>query len=148
MNQLFAQATRNLAFSLQLTKLQCHTLLRIREFELEAKARGIKPFPTSWNDARREADDWNDWWTLYRGNLCVIDVDQMRGLEGKGLVFWHRNPEGAASGFGGPTTAGRLVTELLIEAGLSLDGTITPLIQKRLGFELNQKAIAKKEQMT
>lgn len=147
MNQLFAQATRNIAFSLQLSKLQCHALLRVMEFELEAKERGIEPFPPSWKKAQDEKSSWTDWWTLYRGHLCVIDVSQLRALEGKGLVFWHRNAEGTASGFGGFTKAGRLTTELLIEAGMSVDSTVTPLIQKRLGFEMNQKAIAKKEQL-
>lgn len=105
MNIKLAEATTSIAFALQLSKRQCNSLLRLA-------AAGDTPA------ARME-------------RLLIISVDGLRGLERKGLVFWHHDSQGQPNGFGGMTEAGRLTAALLKEAGLTVENTNTPLVLKR-----------------
>lgn len=110
MNANFAQYTTGTAFSINLSKLQCNALLRV--------------------DAAGEIDGTFKQWC--DSNLDVLQVGTLRPLEARGLVFWHRKPDGSANGFGGLTAAGRLTVGLLKEAGLTIENTNTVSVLKRL----------------
>lgn len=55
----------------------------------------------------------------------IVGVDSLRGLDRRGLVFWKRDEQGMANGFGGMTKAGELVVQLLMEAGMTIENTNT-----------------------
>lgn len=103
MNAKFSEATTSIAFALTLSKRQCNSLLRL----LDEKQTNME-------------------------RLWICSVDGLRPLERKGLVFWHHDESGNACGFGGMTPAGRLVAQLLIEAGLTIENTNTSLVNKRI----------------
>lgn len=102
MNRAFTENTTSVAFLLQLSKRQCNSLLRLAE------------------EAGLRERTW------------VVSVDGLRGLDRRGLVFWHTDDKGQPNGFGGMTEAGRLVARLLVEAGLTVENTNTALVLKRL----------------
>lgn len=96
MNKVFSEATTSTAFLLTLTKRQCNTLLR-----LHADAECIAA-----------------------AHVCIVGVDNLRGLDRRGLVSW-RYENGQPNGFNGLTRAGQLMAELLLEAGLTVENTNT-----------------------
>lgn len=103
MNLLFAEATTSVAFNLSLSKRQCYALLALRR---------------TGNDARVAT--------------FVLGVDTLKPLDSKGLVRWHRDADGAPCGFAGLTNAGKLVADLLHEAGVTEESCLTSSISKRL----------------
>lgn len=109
LNEKFAAATTGMAFMLTLSARQCNTLLRLAEAE-------------SCGDPR----------AAERMRLWVIGVDGLNGLYRRGLVFWHQDADGKPNGFGGMTEAGRVVVSLLKIAGMSVEGTNTPMVQRRM----------------
>lgn len=62
----------------------------------------------------------------------IVQVDSLRSLDRRGLVFWHQDATGRACGFGGLTEAGRLVAALLVEAGLTVEATNTTGVIRRM----------------
>ncbi len=66
-------------------------------------------------------------------NFPFHTVGTLRTLEARGLVFWHRDASGKASGFGGLTRAGRIMVLLLREAGLTVENTNTVSVLRRMG---------------
>lgn len=107
MNEQFAQATTSVAFSLQLSKIMVNTLLRVALNEMV------------------DAEDRKEYWG-------VVQVHHLQALERRGLVYWKYDAFGRCEGFGGLTQAGHIVCALVQEAGLSIENTNTPLVQKRL----------------
>lgn len=103
MNKTFAEYTTSVAFSLQLSKRQCNTLLRLEEcFDSEAKR-----------------------WRNSQVSYYVVQVDSLKPLEARGLVYWNRDEQGHANGFAGLTQAGQLALCLIKEAGLTIENTNT-----------------------
>lgn len=111
MNTKFADATTGMAFAMVLSKRMCNSLLRLYLHGNDSTER-------SW----------------------VIGVDGLNGLHRKGLVYWHQDEDGRSNGFGGLTEAGALTAMLLIEAGLTVEVTNTPMVIKRMGWEDERKA--------
>lgn len=107
MNSVFAESTTSVAFVLTLSKRACNTLLRLHE----SKGR----------------DDVND--PAYIG---VVSVDSLKPLLARGLVFWHQDDAGRPNGFGGMTRAGQIVADLLLEAGMTIENTNTPMVTRRI----------------
>lgn len=102
MNKAFAECTTSTAFLLTLSKRQCNTLLRLAEGGVE-KADGH-----------------------------IVQVDSLRGLDRRGLVFWHQDVGGKKNGFGGMTKAGELVAAMLVEAGMTVENTNTLSVLARI----------------
>jgi hypothetical protein len=109
MNERLAQATTSVAFLLNLSRRQCNSLLRLKEFATE---RGD--------------------FAMGDPNNSIVQVDGLKGLESRGLVWWERDSNGVCCGFRGMTKAGKLVAELLVEAGLTVDNTNTGFVLRRL----------------
>lgn len=106
MNGTFAEYTTSVAFSIQLSKNQCNTLLRIaRDFDPKATPMDTKT------------------WMLQVGTLHALEV--------RGLVYWNR-VNGKCEGFRGLTKAGELMVNLLAEAGLTIENTNTTSMIRRL----------------
>lgn len=106
MNCTFAEYATSVAFSIQLSKNQCNTLLRVaRDFDPHAKV--------------GESKTW------------MLQVSTLQTLEARGLVFWNRL-NGQAHGFGGLTKAGELMVGLLEEAGMTVDNTNSASMLRRL----------------
>lgn len=105
MNVLFAESTTSGAFFLSLSQNHCNALLRLYKNGLESK----------------------------RGDyLWSHDVGTFKGLENRGLVLWKRDASGLACGMEGLTEAGKLVAQLLVEAGMTLENTLSPRVKARL----------------
>lgn len=65
------------------------------------------------------------------GGWCVFhSLATIHALEARGLVVYQRDERGCAN-FGGVTKAGELVTDLLIEAGLTVESTNSVSVLKR-----------------
>lgn len=121
MNKVFAEATTSTAFLLTLTKRQCNTLLRLRAHEQKFgkpdKLRALQP--------KDERDDGP-------ASINIVQHDSLTGLRSRGLVFWHHDETGRCAGFGGLTKAGELMSDLLAEAGLTIENTNTLSVLRRL----------------
>lgn len=122
-NQVFAEATTSTAFVLTLTKRQCNTLLRLRAHE----AKYGKPERFKRNGPQDGTLDKDA--PAYIG---VVQTDQLHALLHRGLVFWFTDHKGRASGFGGLTKAGELAADLCLEAGMTIEGTNTISVLKRI----------------
>jgi hypothetical protein len=106
MNSAFAEYSTSAAFALVLSKNQCNHMLRL--------------------DGLPEGED------VTAQVAGLLTVGSLRSLEAKGFVHWGRNEEGKPRGFMGLTKAGRLMVDLLKEAGLSVSNTNTVSMLKRL----------------
>jgi hypothetical protein len=122
-NQVFAEATTSTAFVLTLTKRQCNTLLRLRSHE----AKYGKP---KHHERERPRDGTLD--KDAPAYIGVVQTDQLHALLHRGLVFWFTNHKGQPNGFGGLTKAGELAADLCIEAGMTIEGTNTISVLKRI----------------
>lgn len=116
MNAIFAEATTSTAFLLALSKRQCNTLLRLRADKEQFGDGYAKPR----FDPKAHA------------HAMIVSVDSLSGLLDRGLVFWHQDEKGQNNGFGGMTKAGELVADLLVEAGMTIEGTNTLSVLKRI----------------
>lgn len=122
-NRVFAEATTSTAFLLTLSKRQCNTLLRLRAHE----AKYGKPEQHRREGAREGSLDKDA--PAYIG---VVQTDQLQALLTRGLVFWFTNHHGQPHGFGGLTKAGELAADLCLEAGMTIEGTNTLSVLKRM----------------
>lgn len=109
-NSAFIEATTSVAFSIQLSKRQCNTLLRVAE--------------TFDQDTLK--------WSNRLESFYVVQVDSLKPLEARGLVHWKKDTDGTNNGFAGLTEAGRLMVGLLREAGLTIEATNTVGVLGRL----------------
>lgn len=91
----FAQYATATAFSISLSKRQCDELLRQQCYE----ATGEIGYPA--------------------------DIRTLSALEARGLIPWTRTPEGQTVKYNGLTEAGKLLAQLLVCAGLSIQNTET-----------------------
>jgi len=121
-NHIFAEATTGIAFILTLSKRQCNTLLRLRASE----AKSGKPQPPGKTNNCLARVDRTD-----PAHLHIVQVDNLRPLRDRGLVFWHMHA-GQPAGFGGLTKAGELTADLLLEAGMTIETTNTLSVLRRL----------------
>jgi len=108
MNKRFMEHTTSVAFSLTLSKLQCHALLLLEELPL----RKITPILEVYN----------------------LQGLERRGL----VYWRYDGPGGLPNGFQGLTEEGRLVCKLLRAAGITSKDTITPSIAKRMARAENK----------
>jgi hypothetical protein len=114
MNRNFAEYATSTAFSIQLSKNQCNALLRCESFDPK----------------KHKGAEWRD------GPMYLLQVGTLKPLEARGLVFWHRDSQGRANGFGGLTGAGMLMVGLLKEAGLTVENTNTISMLRRMQREV------------
>ena len=104
MKENFANYSTGIAFCIQLTKLQCNAMLELENY-----------------DAKREIDPFY---------IIVHTVGTLQSLEARGFVEWFY-VSGKAKNFQGLTKAGKIMVQLLKEAGLTLENTSTVSILKR-----------------
>lgn len=107
-NASFAEATTGVAFVLTLSKRQCNTLLRLHQ---HTGKNSLQPGPA---------------------NINIVQTDNLNPLKLRGLVSWAYDGDGRPNGFQGLTKAGRLVAELLEEAGMTIENTNTLSVLKRM----------------
>lgn len=120
MNKAFSECTTSTAFLLNLSKLQCNTLLRLSAHEAKHGKQERGGDVTRWSDRSSPASS------------DIVHVYQLTSLCAKGLVFWFTDHKGEPRGFGGLTKAGELVAQLLVEAGLTIESTNTVSVLKKL----------------
>lgn len=109
MNENFANYSTGIAFSIQLTKLQCNALLELSNFEDKRK---VDPY-----------------------YMIVHTVGTLQSLEAKGFVTW-TYVSGKPQNFDGLTEAGKLMVLLLEQAGLTIENTATVSVLKRKALRL------------
>lgn len=102
MNNAFKEYSTGIAFGIQLSKNQCNILLRLNS-----------------NASTLE-------------NLWLLQVGQLTPLAARGLVYWNYSADGEAQGFQGLTKAGKLLAELLQEAGMTVESTNSVSMIRRL----------------
>jgi|GEM_PF-5046762 len=105
MNKVFSEYATSTAFCVQLSKNQCNTLLRLDEHVGEPS------------------------------DCHAVTVGTLKGLDARGFVAWERDVSGRANKFLGLTDAGRLVAQLLREAGLTVESTNTLSVLRRIDWE-------------
>lgn len=104
MNENFANYSTGIAFCIQLTKLQCNALLELESYN---DKKNVDPF-----------------------YMIVHTVGTLQSLEARGFVQWIYT-DNKPSSFKGLTEAGRLMVQLLKEAGLNTANTATVSVLKR-----------------
>ena len=102
MNKVFSEYATSTAFAVQLSKNQSNTLLRLYEHVGEP------------------------------ADCHTVTVGTLKGLDARGFVAWERDASGRAYKFRGLTNAGRLMAQLLREAGLTVESTNTLSVLRRI----------------